>query len=213
MVKITLCRAEISRSHAVYVAALIRLGRGAGLNRDASGPEMDPIDCQVRRLLWHQISFLELLTAEAQGPHPAVYHADFSTPLPLNIQDETLGRRNNDSISTSGWTDALPWTDATLSIIRSECCMLQRLVIGQRLRNQNGQTDLNTVQHLINVQKTRIERQYLQNLDEAIPIQRCAKLIGQLFNARCDAILLHRHSRFDVNTGLHADVREMYVHH
>lgn len=200
------CRAEISRSHTVYVGALIRLARGAGLNRDASVPEMDPVDCQVRRLLWHQIGFLELSTAEAQGTQPAVYDNDFNTPLPLNIQDDALGRPNNDSVSASFWTDA------TLSIIRSECCMLHRLVIGQRLRFENGQTDLKTVQHLVNVHKTRIERQYLQNLDEAIPIQRCAMLIGQIFNARCDAILLHRHSRFDVNTGLQTDVREAYVH-
>lgn len=206
MVQIPQCRAEISRSHTVYVGALIRLARGAGLNRDASVPEMDPVDCQVRRLLWHQIGFLELSTAEAQGTQPAVYDNDFNTPLPLNIQDDALGRPNNDSVSASFWTDA------TLSIIRSECCMLHRLVIGQRLRFENGQTDLKTVQHLVNVHKTRIERQYLQNLDEAIPIQRCAMLIGQIFNARCDAILLHRHSRFDVNTGLQTDVREAYVH-
>lgn len=86
--------------------------------------------------------------------------------------------------------------------------MLHRLVSRERLAMDLGQTDLKTVQHLVSAQKVRIERQYLQYLDESVPIQRYAKLIGQLFTARFDALLLHRHSHFDVNTELPAGVRE-----
>ena len=196
------CRAEISKSHANYVGALVRLAMGAGLNHDSSGPGKSPVDCQVRRLLWHQICFLDVLTAEAQGPHTAIHDDQFDTPLPLNVKDDALGRPDYESFPTP------IWTDATLSIIRYECSMLHRLVSKQRLAMDLGQTDLKTVQHLISAQKVRIERQYLQYLDEAIPIQRYAKLIGQLFTARFDALLLHRHSHFDVNTELPAGVRE-----
>lgn len=175
---------------------------GAGLNRDPSGPGMDLVDCQVRRLLWHQICFLDTLTGEAQGPQPAIRDDQFDTSLPVNINDNALNCPNNESVH------APIWTDATFSIIRYECCMVHRLIVGQRQALDRGQIDLKTVQHLASVQKARIERQYLQYLDEAIPIQRCAKLVGRLFTARFDAILLHRHSSFDVITQLQTDVRE-----
>ena len=180
---------------------LVRLAMSAGLNRDPSGPGMNAIDCQVRRLLWHQICFLDVLTAEAQGPQSAIRDDQFNTSLPLNIKDDALGRPN-ESISASFWTDA------TFSIIRYECCMVHRLILGQRTALDLGQTDLKTVQHLINVEKSRIERQYLQYLDDAVPIQRCAKLVGRLFTARFDGMLLRRHSQFDVNTELHGSERE-----
>ena len=175
---------------------------GADLNHDPSDPGKNPIDCQVRRLLWHEICFLDLLTAEVQGPHTAIHDDQYDTSLPLNINDDALGRPNYES------APAPIWTDATLSIIRSECSMIHRLVSRQRLLMDLGQTDLKTVQHLVSAQKTRIERQYFQYLDEAIPIQRYAKLIGQLFTARFDALLLHKNSHFDVNTELPAAVRE-----
>ncbi|CAD6586126.1 MAG: hypothetical protein ASARMPRED_002448 [Alectoria sarmentosa] len=202
------CRTEISRSHTVYVGALIRLAMGAGLNRDASDPKMDPVDCQVRRLLWHQICFLDLLTAEGQGLQPVIRDDEFDTRLPRNINDDAFDRPDNKSVPASGWTDA------TFSIIRYECCMVHRLISRQRLATDNGQTDLRdlkTVQHLVSVQKLRIEHQYLQYLDEAIPIQRCAKLIGRLFTTRFDAILFHKYSQFDVNTELQTDLRETLI--
>ncbi len=196
------CRAEISRLHALYIGALIRVAMAAGLNRDPNGPGIGPVDCQVRRLLWHQVCFLDVLAVDAQGPQLAISDNHFDTMLPLNVQDDALGRPKNEAIH------APLWTDATFSIIRYECCMVHRLIVGQRLAIDLGQIDLKNVQHLVNVQKARIERQYLQHLDETIPIQRCAKLVGRLFTARFDAILLHRHSQFDVNTEVQTDIRE-----
>lgn len=178
----------------------------AGLNRDPSGPEMDPVACQVRRLLWHQICFLDLLTAEAQGSQPAIRGDEFDTLLPRNIRDDALDRLDSESVHASGWTDA------TFSIIRYECCKVHRLVCEQRSAIAKGQTDLKTAQHRVSAAILRFERQYLQHLDEAIPIQRCAKLGGQLCTARFDAILLHKHSQFDLNTDLQPDIREKYVH-
>ena len=174
----------------------------AGLNRDPGGPGMSSIDCQVRRLLWHQVCFLDVLTAEAQGPQPAIRDDEYNTALPLNVDDDALNRPNGQAVSRTFWTDA------TFSIIRYECCMVHRLILRKRLEIALGQTDLVTVQHLVDAQKARIERQYLQYLDGAIPIQRCAKLVGQLSTDRFDGLLLRRHSQFDVNTELQADVRE-----
>ena len=174
----------------------------AGLNRDQSGPGIDPADCQVRRLLWHQICFLDVLTAEAQGPQLAIQEDQFDTSLPLNLKDDALGRPNNEMVP------APIWTDATFSMIRYECSLVHRLIFAQRLAIELGQIDLETVRHMVNVQKTRIERSYLQYLDETVPIQRCAKLVGRLFTTRFDAILLQRHSQLNVNNELQADLRE-----
>ena len=195
------CRAEISKSHTVYVGMLIRLAMNAGLNRDPSGPGMNPIDCQVRRLLWHQICFLDILIAEAQGPRSAIRDNQFNTSLPLNVRDDALGRPNA-SVSASFWTDA------TFSIIRYECCRVHRLILAQRSALSLGQTDFKALENLVNGEKTRIERQYLQYLDEAVPIQRCAKLVARLFIARFDAIHLRSHSQFDINAELQAGERE-----
>lgn len=200
------CRAEISRSHTAFVRELIRLAKGAGLDRDASGPEMDPVDCQVRRLLWHQVCFLDLITTEAQGLQPAIHDDEFNTSLPLNIKDDALDQSSNQSFSPFGWTEA------TFSLIRYECGMVHRFIIGQNSAIQQGQTDLKTVQHLVSVQKMRIERQYLQYLDDTIPIQRCAKFVLQLFTSRFDAILLQENSRFDVKSESQTDIRETYVY-
>ena len=200
------CRAKILRSHTAFVRELIRLAKCAALDRDASGPEMDPVDCQVRRLLWHQVCFLDLITTEAQGIQPAIHDNEFNTSLPLNIKDDALDQLSDQSFSPSGWTEA------TFSLIRYECGMVHRFIIAQDSAIQQGQTDLKTVQHLVNVQKMRIERQYLQYLDDTIPIQRCAKFVLQLFTARFDAILLQENSRFDVKSELQTDIRETYVH-
>lgn len=167
---------------------------------------MNPVECQVRRLLWHQICFLDLVTAEAQGPQPAIREDQFDTHLPLNIKDESLDRLDNESVPASGWTEA------TFSIIRYECCRVHRIICEQRSAIARGQTDLKTAQHLVSTMKSRIERQYLHHLDESAPIQRCAKLVGRLFTARFDAILLHRHSQFDMNTEMQPDIREKYVY-
>lgn len=200
------CRAEISTSHTAYVRELVRLAKGAGLDRDASGPEMDPVDCQVRRLLWHQVCFLDLITTEAQGIEPAIHDNEFNTPLPLNMKDDALDQSSNQPFSPSGWTDA------TFSIIRYECGMVHRFIIGQNSAIERGQTDLKTVQHQVSVQKMRIERQYLQYLDDTIPIQRCAKFVLQLLTARFDATLLRGNLRFDVKTESQIEIRETYVH-
>ena len=167
---------------------------------------MDSIDCQVRRLLWHQVCFLDLITTEAQGLQPAIHDNEFNTSLPLNIKDDALDLSSNQSFSPSGWTEA------TFSLIRYECGMVHRFIIGQSSAIKQGQTDLKTVQHLVSVQKMRIERQYLQYLDDTIPIQRCAKFVLQLFTARFDAIVLQENSRFDVKSESQTDIREMYVH-
>lgn len=181
----------------------MRLAKGAGLNRDARGSEKNPVHCQVRKLLWHQILFLDFLTAEGQGPQPTTHEDEFDTSMPLNIQDDALDQPHNESVSMCSWTDS------TFSIIRYECSMVQSLIFRQCLAIENGQTDLESVQRLVGVHRMHIERQYLQNLDESIPIQRCAKLVGRLLTSRFDAILLHTHSHFDVKTeSSQTDIRE-----
>ena len=86
--------------------------------------------------------------------------------------------------------------------------MVHRIIYNHQLGIDFGHIDLKTVRNMVSGHKTRIERQYLQYLDEAIPIQRCAKLVGRLFTARFDAILLHRHLNSRGNNKIQPDVRD-----
>ena len=206
LIQIPQCRGEISRSHITYVGALIRLAMTAGLNRDASSAGIGPVELQVRRLLWHQICFLDLLTAEAQGPHMIIHDDQFDTNLPLNVDDTALNWPGNESSSVMGWTDA------TFSLMRYECCMVIRLIHAQQRAIERGQTDLMTARALIEEQEIRIERKYLRYFDENIPIQRCAKLVGRFFAARFDKMLLAQYWQPDVKNEFHTDIREVYAH-
>ena len=206
LIQIPQCRGEISRSHITYVGALIRLAMTAGLNRDASSAGIGPVELQVRRLLWHQICFLDLLTAEAQGPHLIIHDDQFDTNLPLNVDDTALNWPGNESNSVMGWTDA------TFSLMRYECCMVIRLIHAQQRAIERGQTDLMTARALIEEQESRIERKYLRYFDENIPIQRCAKLVGRFFAARFDKMLLAQYWQPDVKNEFHTEIREVYAH-
>ncbi|KAL2051030.1 hypothetical protein ABVK25_008624 [Lepraria finkii] len=117
------CRAEVSRSHTVLVGALIRLAERAGLHRETKDSAISSAERQVRRLLWHEICFLDFRTAETQGPHPAIRDDEFDTPLPLNVDDIALDATNNQSPFGGHWTDS------TFTLIRYECNMVHRALL------------------------------------------------------------------------------------
>lgn len=180
------CREEVSRSHTILIGALVRLGECAGLHRGASDLGMSPSEKQVRRLLWHEICFLDIRAAESQGPQPTIREDEADTPLPSNTNDSELDDPSQ-TLSNSRWTDA------TFSLIRYECYAVHRLVLRQRVAIDNKTIDLASVRHEVNRRKRTIKEKYLRHLDEHVPIQRCAKLVGRILTARFDALLLQRH--------------------
>ena len=178
------CRSEALPSHIGLVSTLVHLARRAHLHLQPLGSSNSSIESQVRRLLWHQISFLDLRVAEILGSQPNIGELDLETPLPLNVDDKPLEAPQ--AQPPLGYE----WTNTTFTLLRYECYLVHRLILRKRKEIENGITDLHSVRRLMGKHKAKIERNYLNNLDESIPIQRCAKVVGRLLTSRFDVTLL-----------------------
>ena len=98
---IPMCRDQMSRAHSVLVGTAIRLAECLGLHRDpADVYGLLPIDCQVRRILWFQLCFLDFRTGEVHGPRPCIKRDDYDTRFPLNIDDADLLSRKVEESNT-----------------------------------------------------------------------------------------------------------------
>lgn len=114
MYLIPLARSEVSRGHSGLVGTAIRLAECMGLHRDGTLYSMKPVEVHVRRMLWHQLCFLDLRTCEAAGPRPQIRQSDYDTKLPLNVDDVDL------LSLTPPTEDKKVWTDMTFSLMRFE---------------------------------------------------------------------------------------------
>ncbi len=197
-----MCRGEVSRSSSIFVGALIRNAQIAGFDEDHSGAPMNLLGSQSRRLLWCQLCFLDLRTAEAQGPRPTIQSTSASTPLPWNANDWELNARCPAPASETGWTDS------TFSLIRYECYKVHRQILRHQEEIGAGREALSYVSYTVDESKRRIEEVYLQNLDEEVPVQRCAKLVGKLLLARFDLMLLHGHLPTTDRSASHLQLRD-----
>ncbi|PSN62837.1 fungal-specific transcription factor domain-containing protein [Corynespora cassiicola Philippines] len=92
MYLIPLCRAEVSRAHSALTGTCIRLAECMGLHRDPTTYSSSAVEIHVRRLVWHQICFLDLRTCEATGPRPQIRRDEYDTRFPLNVDDVDLDR-------------------------------------------------------------------------------------------------------------------------
>ncbi|OCK84793.1 hypothetical protein K432DRAFT_94554 [Lepidopterella palustris CBS 459.81] len=187
------CRAHISRTTSVLVGALIRLAQCIGIHRASHSPttSLSPLQRHIRSLLWHQICFLDVRTAEVQGPQPSIRSDEFDVPLPLNVDDDVF------ELASTKWQprpiSIQGWTDATFSLIRYECNELHRLIFRGRVEMDHKITTLHDLRSRVETRKRQIHATYLRFLDPQVPIQRCAGLVATLLLARCDSMLLYRH--------------------
>jgi hypothetical protein len=110
-----------------------------GLHRDGEAYGMNPLETHVRRLIWHQLCFLDIRTCEAQGPRPTIRRDDFDTKLPLNIDDIDVHATGKPPI----WTHR--WTDATFSLIRFEINEMMRTIWVDRPRIERRKISLTAV--------------------------------------------------------------------
>ena len=114
MYLIPLIRAEVSRAHSALMGTAIRLAECMGLHRDGTHYNMTPVEVHVRRIIWHQLCFLDMRTCEATGPRPQIRRDDYDTHFPLNVNDSDL-------LESPPPTEDKPyWTDMTLFRIRAE---------------------------------------------------------------------------------------------
>ncbi|KAH8815015.1 fungal-specific transcription factor domain-containing protein [Xylogone sp. PMI_703] len=187
MYLISLCRAEVSRAHSVLVGAVIRMAECMGLHRDGETYGLNPLDTHIRRLIWHQICFLDIRTCEAQGPRPSIRRDDFDTKLPLNVDDADLSATGPAPVARDRWTDI------TLSLVRFEINEMMRTIWIDRPRIERRKISLTAVLSKIETFRRNMAAKYDHMMDEKIPIQRWCKFMKSLLQSRLHVMVLHRY--------------------
>lgn len=159
-----------------------------GLHRDGSHYDLSPVEIHVRRMVWHQLCFLDLRTCEATGPRPQIHQDDFDTKFPLNVDDADLEGPDPPT------TDANRWTDMTFSLMRYEANEMQRYLWFERPRIEKKKTTLTSV--LSRVQKfwNVTEAKYIPWMDKQKPEHYMAFLTYKLLTLRMHVMLLHRYN-------------------
>lgn len=157
-----------------------------GLNRDGSKAyNLNPLDTHVRRLIWHQLCFLDIRTCEAQGPKPAIRREDYDTWLPDNFEEDQLANGTCPARPCEGWTSNL------LPLIRFEINEMMRIIWNDRRKLESRRTTLTQVLFKIEKFRKHMLENYDRLLDERVPIQRYAKLVMHLLMYRLHVMILH----------------------
>lgn len=157
-----------------------------GLHQDGSAYGLSPLETHVRRLIWHQLCFLDIRTCEAQGPKPAIRRGEYTTKLPLNCDEEELTPH-----TTVAPAMAERWTPALLSIIRFEINAMMRTIWADRNKPEAHKPSLNAMLAKVEQFRKRMFDKYNRFLDEGDPIQKYTKLVMQLLMYRLHAMVLH----------------------
>ncbi|KFZ23130.1 hypothetical protein V502_02392 [Pseudogymnoascus sp. VKM F-4520 (FW-2644)] len=185
MYLIPLCRAETSRAHSVLVGAAIRMAECMGLHRDGETYGLNPIETQVRRLIWYQLCFLDIRTCEAQGPRPSIRKGDFDTRLPINVNDVDLHANGKPVAGVDRWTDA------TFTMMRFEINEMMRLIWSERPRIESRKSTLTNLLGKIEAFRRHLAEKYDHLVDERVPFQRFAKMVKTLLLGRLTVMVLH----------------------
>ncbi|KAI5866596.1 hypothetical protein GGS23DRAFT_278651 [Durotheca rogersii] len=185
MYMLPLCRAEVSRAHSVLVGAAVRMAECMGLHRDGEAYGLTPLETHVRRLIWHQLCFLDIRTCEAQGPKPVIRRDGYDTKLPLNCNEEDI----TNAVVPPESTDV--WTTSTLALIRFEINEMMRIIWVERRRLETRKTTLTAVLTKIEHFRQRMSEKYDHLLDSTEPIQRYAKCVMYLLTYRLHVMVLH----------------------
>lgn len=197
--QIPLCRAEVSRAHSALTGTCIRLAECMGLHKDPSAYSTSPIECQVRRLLWHQMCFLDLRTCEATGPRPQIRPDDYDTRQPLNIDDIDLDRAENGDKSIDTETDRPYFTDMTITRMRFECYDMHRLLWVERakLERKRGEGErkvtINGLLARVQSFKAAMEKTYVPMLSKTTPLH---VLASHFYGILCNRLFIHILQKF-----------------
>ncbi|KAJ5372856.1 hypothetical protein N7517_004862 [Penicillium concentricum] len=180
-----MCIDEISRAHTVLAAMAIRLAECMGLHRDPSEYGFSSVECQIRRLIWYQICYLDLKTSEIQGPRPSIHHDGYTTQLPFYV-----------TLSQSSSPNAAPtWKDMIFSSIRFECQEMHRKCLMLRTKVDQKKISLSKAISEIEAFRGSMDAKYGPYLNAVTPspIQRAAQLVMKLLTNLLYLIPLHRY--------------------
>lgn len=157
-----------------------------GLDRDGKRAyNLNPLEAHVRRLIWHQLCFLDIRTCEAQGPRPTIRREDYDTWLPDNCEEDQLTNGTYEPRTSEGWTSML------FSLIRFEVNEMMRIIWTDRRKLESRRITLTQVLTKIENFRRRMLENYDHLLDESISIQRYAKIVMHLLLYRLHVMILH----------------------
>jgi hypothetical protein len=141
----------------------------------------------VRRMVWHQLCWLDLRTCEATGPRPQIHEDDYDTKFPLNVDDADLEGPNPPS------KDDNRWTDMTFSRIRFETNEMHRWLWFQRIRLEKRRTTLTAVLGRVQKYIDASEAKYIPWMDRQKTEHYMAFLTYKMMTARMHVMILHRY--------------------
>ena len=139
----------------------------------------------VRRLLWYQLLLLDMRTYEATGPRPQIREGDFSTNVPLDVDEHLVHLSSKDSIN---------WTDMTVTIIRIRCNKFIREILADRLRLQEKQANVGEVLVKIQAFDEHMQRKFGKIADMNVPLQRYGCIVAKISTLRTYAMILHQYA-------------------
>lgn len=189
--QIPLCRDQVSRAHSVLLGAAVRMAECMGLHRDGEAYGLNPLETHVRRLLWHQLCFLDIRTCEAQGPRPGIRRDDYDTKLPVNCEEDQITASPSHGYGVQSQEPSDSWTSTLLPLIRFEINEMMRIIWADRRRLETKKITLTAVLSKIENFRQRMIEKYDRFLSDEVPIQRYAKHVMVLLIYRLHAMVLH----------------------
>jgi hypothetical protein len=90
----------------MMTAVIVQVAQSLSLNLEEELAQLSPCEAEIRRRIWYSILNLDLQTSIDRGMRPIVSVDDFTTQIPLNLDDVSLQhlqipRLSNKEISQS----------------------------------------------------------------------------------------------------------------
>ncbi|KAL8948236.1 MAG: hypothetical protein Q9222_005559 [Ikaeria aurantiellina] len=135
---------------------------------------------------------------------PMIHDGDFDTPLPLNVNDVAFELSALPVPSTG-------WTDATLTLMRFEITDIQKYIFRERVALNKKETELSKVRTTVESRSQAIAHKYLSQLDDCIPIQRCARLTAKSLLSRCLPMVLQLFLKFEDRSNFQREIQSVLL--
>lgn len=197
----------------------IRIALSQGLHREPSlfPSNMDGVQVEIRRRLWHHICYLDFRSAESKGQDPTIKDEDYTTLLPRNVNDEDL-EGSTETISP-GFTDMsgqlirLRGVHCYRRILRSTS-NLERHIKSSSPESINPVTEyqslFNQVRDMVEEMATLFQTQYLQYCDLQIPSHRFALGFAAVIEWRCWSLIWMRTPKQYREAVISPEIRQTY---
>jgi hypothetical protein len=158
-----------------------------GLNKDGVALGLPPFEVEMRRRLWWQLLILDIRAAEDHRSEPCILESSFNTRLPSNVPDANLHpHMSHHPVCGQSRTEML------FSLVRFEVSYFARqMVFSEGFSKSNAYLHLSAPQkrEAIDLFKERIEKQYLSECDDNIPLDKVTVKSTRLIIAKLNLMV------------------------